>query len=83
MNDKQRAEFEKWAEGSYVLDKSKYGEYLAVKTNLAWKAWQAAIASVVVKLPPRLRGIDEQCRINNKAVDMMQQKLTEAGIRYE
>jgi len=78
MNDKKRAEFEKWFTSQ--ID----SEYCSPNVKaLMSECWKAAIASVVVELPPRLRGIDEQCRINNKAVDMMQQKLTEVGIRYE
>lgn len=85
MNDKQRAEFEKWA-SQYEYDltwSSAIDCYAIMRTRVVFDAWQAAIASVVVELPPRLRGIDEHCRINNRAVDLMQQKLTEAGIRYE
>ena len=78
MSELQREKFEKWAIGSYVLDKSRFGEYMAVKTNLAWQAWCAAIESVVVELPRPSSAVDYGYELND-----IQSLLTDAGIKYE
>lgn len=79
MSDKHRAEFENWVKGSYVTDKSKYGEYLDVKTNLAWKAWQAAIASVVVELPRSFKDMYDQYVYDEQSV---KQAIEDAGVKH-
>lgn len=76
MNDKQRSEFDGWAEGKYIIDRSKYGDYKAASTNRAFDCWQAAIASVVVELP-------ESYGIGEVYLPAMLRALDEAGIRYE
>lgn len=53
MNEKQRAEFEKWAV-QHKYDLTWIGAincYAIMRTRIVFDAWQAAIASVVVELP--------------------------------
>jgi len=58
-------------------------EYIDCDIQNAWEIWQAACNSKVVKLPAKIRGIDETSRINNKAVDMLIEVLTEAEVKYK
>ena len=90
MSEKQREAFEAWVSTRSVVKKHGAklaqrvdGSYSDYRINDRWLSWKAAIASVVVELPPRMRGIDEACRINNKAVDMMQARLESAGVKYK
>lgn len=79
MNDKQRAEFEKWAASKGMnVKRSPYAEsgYSFGSTENAWSGWQAAIASVVVELP-------ESYGIGEVYLPAMLRALDEAGIRYE
>ena len=74
-----QSDFEEWALGGYVLDRSKYGGYLAEETSIAWQAWQASRAAVVVKLPDWfVSGIGAAMYRDDviKALD-------EAGVDYE
>lgn len=68
MNDKQRAEFDKWFNSQ--ID----SEYCSPNVKaLMYECWQAAIASVVVELP----------ELEKHDKDAVTEKLDEAGIRYE
>ena len=90
MNELQRERFERWAEGSYVLDRSRFGEYMAAKTNLAWQAWCAAIESVVVELPkeapddPYADQLESGLNAGyNEAIRDFKHSIDKAGIKYE
>jgi phage-related protein len=50
---------------------------------LLQECWQASRQDIVVKLPPYMKGIDETCRVNNKAIDMLCEILHPVGVRYE
>jgi len=91
MNDKQRAEFEKWAreEG---FDTERHNDmnqeimdwYACGQTDMAWKVWQAAIASVTVELPTLI--IDEYDNGDTlEYVEMSELKdaLNGAGVKYK
>jgi hypothetical protein len=39
--EKERADFEDWAKGRYILKRSAKNEYMSVPTILAWEVWQA------------------------------------------
>lgn len=79
MNDKQRAEFEKWYAST---DFWKMENSMAKK--IALDSWQAAIASVVVELPAIEKAAtnehpSELVYIANYVHDA----LKSAGVRYE
>lgn len=55
-SEKQRAAFEKWvALNGYFPEQGRNGVYLWGNTNAAWRAWQAAIATLM----PVLRQAEE------------------------
>ena len=78
MNEKQRAEFdvfwqEKILDAGWTLNKT--------ESYFVWKrAWQAAIASVVVDIPSFFSDRYETDIIYS---DDMEKALDKAGIRYE
>lgn len=82
MNDKQRAEFEKWAsQHEYDLTWSSAIDcYAIMRTRVVFDAWQAAIASVVVVIPSFFSDRYETDIIYS---DDMEKALDRAGIRYE
>jgi len=50
--DKMREEFEAWCHNNPLkVDKRISGEYKYISTDLAWQAWQASRAALVVELP--------------------------------
>ena len=76
MNDKQRAEFEKWF--------PKELEDKAGVKSLMWHVWQAAIASVVVELPTMI--IDEYDNgdvLEYVEMSELKDALTNAGVKYK
>jgi len=85
MNEKQRADFEKWAKtNSFQLDVDKYGSYKSICTWSAWKAWQAAIASVTVELPTLI--IDEYDNgdiLEYVEMSELKDALSGAGVKYK
>lgn len=52
-NDKMRENFEAWAEEDLGLPMRRLasGDYQSFGISMAWKAWQASRAAVVVELP--------------------------------
>lgn len=83
MNEKQRDEFEKW----YKENINRDGPFLGCKeafrsehAAISAKAWQAAIASVVVEIPSFFSDRYETDIIFS---DDMEKVLNKAGIRYE
>lgn len=82
MNDKQRAEFEKWLQEGYNKDwLVSCNGYADPTVDRMWLSWQAALSSVVVELPEMHDG-SNPCRCYYDK-DEVEQALTEAGIRYE
>ena len=62
--DKSREQFEEWAINHknhhnlpvFVFYKDHNGDYVDIEAKLAWQAWQASRAALVVELPvPRYR----------------------------
>lgn len=60
MSEKMRAEFEEWLiantefdtqRTAYAMTKEEDQQYMCHRTNLAWLAWQASRAALVVELP--------------------------------
>lgn len=53
--DKMRDEFDAWARDNAMLlfVKVATGKYSSEKTELAWQAWQASRAALVIELPPQ------------------------------
>lgn len=79
MSDKQRAEFEKWVKPwGWCTDVDSDGFYEETPVQMAWNAWCAATASVVVELPRPSSAVDYGYELND-----IQNTLTDAGIRYE
>lgn len=73
MNEKQRTEFEKW------FTRQVDSEYCSPNVKaLMSECWQAAISSVVVKLPET--PADAKAHVYSVKVRIF---LDEAGIRYE
>jgi len=60
-----------------------YSAWEAQEYVTLWKGWQASRQALVIELPPLMKGIDEQCRINNKAVSMLKDLLDNSGVRYK
>ena len=86
MNDKQRAEFERWA-SQHEYDLTWIGAincYAIMRTRIVFDAWCAAIASVAVDLPTAI--IDEfenGDTIEYVEISEIKESLSRAGIRYE
>lgn len=59
--DKSREQFEEWAINHknhhnlpvFVFYKDHNGDYVDIEAKLAWQAWQASRAALVVELPPQ------------------------------
>ena len=60
MSEKMRAEFEEWMiantefdtqRTAFAMTKEEDQQYMCHRTNLAWLAWQASRAALVVELP--------------------------------
>lgn len=91
MNNKQREAFEKWVKTwGWCTDVDSDGYYEETPVQMAWNAWQAAIASVVVKLPVAEQKsiIDDDFSGGVKCgleimLDRIKDNLDKAGIRYE
>lgn len=81
MNDKQRAEFERWAERYHgSLNMGKVGLiYSNQNVQHDFNVWQAAIASVVVELPETFvdRG-DHYAYLEH----LVKQAIEDAGVKY-
>lgn len=76
MNDKQRAEFEKWAK-SKRLNTTRFGDgYDYDETDCMWNGWKARSASIVIYLP-RPTWNDEY------NMGDVKQAIENAGVRYE
>lgn len=58
--EQMREEFEAWARDNAMLlfVKVATGKYRSEKTELAWQAWQASRAALVVELPPTITADD-------------------------
>lgn len=81
MNDKQRAEFEKWLQEGYNKDwLVSCNGYADPTVDRMWISWQAAISSVVVDIPSFFSDRYETDIIYS---DDMEKALDKAGIRYE
>lgn len=79
MVNKMRAEFEKWLQDGYNKEwLVSCNGYADPTVDRMWISWQAALSSVVVKLPRPSSAIDYGYELND-----IQNTLTDAGIRYE
>lgn len=84
--DKMQREFEQWAvnfKGTLNLPlfvlKDEDGVYTDGMARMAWIAWQASRAALVVELPEYVA----DSAIRNKAIDEIKTKLDKAGIKYK
>lgn len=82
MNEKQRAEFEKWAsQYEYDLTWSDAIDcYAIMRTRVVFDAWQAALASVVVELPSTYYDQFGDLALDYNATI---EGFDKAGVRYE
>jgi len=80
MNEKQRAEFEKWMmfEGvKHVAADTMFlnGKYVFPETRILALCWQAAIASVVVTIPDW-----SEYDTPRQAIDACAERIKDAGL---
>lgn len=96
MSEKLRDEFESWLLEStefdtqrtaFAMTKQEDQQYMCHRTNLAWLAWQASRAALVVELPSfengSLRGYSGDCDEANMVVDAVAESLDAAGVSYK
>ena len=94
MSVKFRDEFEEWLiantgfdtqRTAFAMTKQEDQQYMCHRTNLAWQAWQASRAALVVELPEDEPGryLDKYQEGWNDALDSVQNRLDEAGLKYK
>lgn len=84
MTEKVRKEFEEWARGDVDLNIDALldgGYYKDVQTAIAWDAWQASRASLVVKLPKQW--LDQSMDCDLMEAHLVAKALDNAGVKYE
>jgi hypothetical protein len=82
-----REEFEAWGLENHfeVGHKSADGRYIGPATDIAWTAWQASRAAVVVELPKNelsMQGHD-RWRARQSAIDSCKTAIQSTGIRVK
>ena len=80
MSEKIREEFEGWCAGKLNIDGCDEF-YFNANTNLAWVAWQASRAALVVELPCSWYQ-DQDGNILNREDDV-KSALEDAGVSYK
>ena len=95
MENKMREEFESWCmENNYTIRPAEKncnividGAYGHPKVQVAWEAWQASRAALVVELPSfengSLRGYGGDCAEANMVIDSVAESLDAAGVSYK
>jgi hypothetical protein len=90
MSEKMREDFEKFAADHYLLcersferDQHQPDEYLDTDCQLAWEAWQASRAALVVELPSRVDTKPYACYENgwNDMHDEARDAIEAAGVK--
>ena len=96
MSEKMRDGFEEWLIANtefdtqitaFAMTKEEDQQYMCHRTNLAWLAWQASRAALVVELPSfengSIRGYSGDCEEVNMIVDAVAESLYAAGVSYK
>jgi len=82
MSEKMREEFESWAISCHMCTYLDGVEYRHQSTELAWMAWQASRAALVVELPSDING-EYYADGWNAALMCVEGMLEEAGVTYK
>lgn len=91
MSEKMREEFEEWLiantefdtqRTAFAMTKEEDQQYMCHRTNLAWLAWQASRAALVVELPSDING-EYYADGWNAALMCVEGMLEEAGVSYK
>lgn len=91
MSEKMRDEFEEWLiantefdtqRTAFAMTKEEDQQYMCHRTNLAWLAWKASRAALVVELPPEReeRFIDSYQEGWNDAIDSCRVRVESVGV---
>lgn len=95
MSEEMRDSFELWCvENGYRLRPAETncgiiieGDYWHKTVQVAWGAWQASRAALVVELPSfengSIRGYSGDCDEANMVVDAIAESLDAAGVSYK
>ena len=88
MSEKMRDEFEEWLiantefdtqRTAFAMTKEEDQQYMCHRTNLAWLAWQASRAALVVELPGAI-----WCSLAyHEAINDVKEALDDAGVSYK
>ena len=79
MSEKMREEFESWAISCHMCTYLDGVEYRHQSTELAWMAWQASRAALVVELPGAI-----WCSLAyHEAINDVKEALDDAGVGYK
>lgn len=88
MSEKMREEFEEWLiantefdtqRTAFAMTKEEDQQYMCHRTNLAWLAWQASRAALVVELPGAI-----WCSLAyHEAINDVREALDDAGVCYK
>lgn len=82
--EEQRARFEAWwISRPHRKQPAKYqnGDYVAPSVHSAWSAWQAALDSVCVTLPPEWPPISEKDEGANEMRSACEDAIHAAGVK--
>ena len=88
MSEKMRAEFEEWMiantefdtqRTAFAMTKEEDQQYMCHRTNLAWLAWQASRAAMVVELPDAMG----YPLAYHEAINDVEGALDDAGVSYK
>lgn len=82
MSEKMREDFESWAISCHMCTYLDGVEYRHQSTELAWMAWQASRAALVVELPSDING-EYYADGWNAALMCVEGILEEAGVSYK
>ena len=94
MSEKMRDEFEEWLiantefdtqRTAFAMTKEEDRRYMCHRTNLAWLAWKASRAALVVELPDEYkdRYLDKYQDGFNDAVESCRNRLEDLGLELE
>ena len=92
MSEKIRDEFEAWLiantefdtqRTAFAMTKQEDQQYMCHRTNLAWLAWQASRAALVVELPTLENGLIHPFDGSSMTVDAVARQLDCAGVKYK
>lgn len=94
MSEKMRDEFEEWLiantefdtqRTAFAMTKEEDQQYMCHRTNLAWLAWKASRAALVVELPElkSFNASDEPDFAYEVAIDDIKCALGDAGVSHK